>query len=155
MAVFQDYAPRRFRRMGLWTLGDFRCKAYAILADGQVMPDAACQAAARDYLAADLPAAAVREGDAFPLGFAMLHAGATALFLLGDWWAHDDVICQRTAIASGPGAPFVSADDRPLLACLWEMVVLSHERDAFVRHLAKADPDIDAYLTDWLPDAEY
>lgn len=148
----EPYVRRSFRRLGLWEEAGFRLKAYAIHPDGPP-PDAALTDAARRHAAEILPGAAAAEGDPLPLGFLILHRGATGSFLLMDWWAHRDVICQRTALARRAGE-FV-ATDRPLLACLWEMIALAHERDAFVRHLCRPDPDPDAYLADWLPDGRY
>ena len=36
---------------------------------------------------------------------------------------------------------------------MWELAPLVHERDAWVRHMLAPDqPDLDAYLADYLPD---
>lgn len=43
----------------------------------------------------------------------------------------------------------------PPLACVWELVVTAHERDAWVRHMLTARPDAPTYLADALPQGRY
>ena len=51
----------------------------------------------------------------------------------------------RLARSDGAG-PFEPMDDRPLLACVWELEVIAEERAAFVAHMMGARPD----RTGWL-----
>ena len=94
-----------------------------------------------------MEAAAEAEGGSSGLGFVVMHAGEMGTWLLMDWWAHGDILCQRLSLAPAGGA-YEPMDDRPLTACVWELPILMHERDAYVRHMLTARPDADAYLAD-------
>ena len=61
------------------------------------------------------------------------------------YWV-DDLMTQADIIAS------VTA---PALACVWELAVTGHERNAWIRHMLTARPDAAAYLDDVLPAGRY
>ena len=70
-----------------------------------------------------------------------------------DWWAHTDICCQLLAHAPSDTAAF-TAVERPLLACVWEAVVLAAERDAWVATMLTERPAPEAYLSRWLSEGE-
>ncbi len=139
------YAPRPLRHLTLWQVGPIRAKTYHV---GRRTPredrvQAAHAAAAR------MGPESEAEGGSHGLGFVVLHEGEAGTWLLMDWWAHGDILCQRLSLDTGAG--FRPADDRPLLACVWELPVIAHERGAWVRHMMRAAPSPDGYLADRLP----
>ncbi|RVV96796.1 hypothetical protein EKE94_17055 [Mesobaculum littorinae] len=152
MAMLAPYAPRGVAQAGTWDAGLLTLKAYTIRAAGALAPD---ETAASDRLRRDLPGAARAEGEAHGPGFAILHAGEDGHWLMGHWWAHGDMLCQRLYRADRPGAEFIAQDDRPLFACVWELVLIAHERAAWVRHMLTETPAPAAYLSDRLAPGEY
>jgi hypothetical protein len=65
--------------------------------------------------------------------------------------------------AAAAGIPALGCEDenpenftilgRPWAGCIWELAPLSHERQAWARHvLQPSQPDLDGYLADMLPD---
>lgn len=149
------YEPRQFTFLGLWTAGDVALKAYGITVAGAAPISQQVLDAAREVVAGTLPAEAAAEGESLDLGFVVLHAGTAGNWLLMHWWAHEDICCQRLAHAPSGSARFQSVDERPLMACVWELVAIGHENRAFVRHLLTEAPDRAAYLADLLPDGLY
>lgn len=147
------YVEREFRAAGLWTIPGLRLKAYAIGTGDPVSP--ATLDAARSWSEAVLPDAAATEGGSSGLGYAIVHAGSLGTWLLAQWWAHGDICCQRMALAPPGTRAFASVGERPLHACVWEQVVIGHERDAWVRRMMKAAPDAEGYLADRLADGSY
>lgn len=141
------YAPRPCRSLGTWRVGEMALKAYHIGASDPTGPrrDAATEEARRITRAAD------DEGASSGLGFLILHEGEMGAWLLLDWWAHGDILCQRLSLDAGTG--FAPVDDRPLAACVWELPIIAHERDAWVRHMMDGTPDAQAYLADFRPGA--
>jgi hypothetical protein len=94
-----------------------------------------------------------------PAGFAVLHQGLDAVYLLAYTWVWDNVIHCRSASAgsaylgSVEGNPYEFRDLRNAswMGCVWELAIVAHERDAWVRHLlAPGEPDLDGYLADSL-----
>ncbi|EPX87030.1 hypothetical protein Salmuc_03005 [Salipiger mucosus DSM 16094] len=114
---------------------------------GAGAPSDALLASARDE-AARMEAEARDEGGAQGTGFVVIHEGEVGTWLLMDWWAHGDILCQRLSLGDADG--FAAQDARPLNACVWELPVLMHERDAWVRHMMGGAPDPEAYLADHL-----
>lgn len=144
------YRPRQYQQLGRWIAGPLQLKAYGITwRTGQAGPPEVLHRAARRYVADMLPAHADAEGH-HGLGFVVLHEGQQGSWLLMDWWAHSDICCQLLAHADA-GCDTFRLVQRPLLACVWEAVVLSWERDAWVRTMLTAAPHPEAYLGALLP----
>ncbi len=114
-------------------------------------PDPATLAEADAVARAVLPPAAEEEGGSEGLGFVVLHEGLQGTWLLLHWWAHGDILCGRLMRADPGGHDFAPQDRRPLVACVWELVVIDHERRAWVRAMMREPPDPAAYLADPMP----
>ena len=143
------YAPRARGSADPWQLRGLVLKRLWISAGDP--PDAALWDAAR--VAADtLPAAAEAEGGSSGLGFAVLHRGEAGTWLLLDWWAQGDILCQRLHRADPGSRDYQDVSHRPLAACVWELDAIAHERGAWVRHMMSGAPDPDRYLSDRLPE---
>lgn len=89
------------------------------------------------------------------LGYCIVHMGQDAVWLLVDWWVSGGIVCQRMLSAPLTQPDLFTATNASALACVWELVVIAHERDAWVRHVMTAQPDYQAYLQDTLPAGRY
>ena len=148
----QAYVPRMTRFLGLEEFDGWTVKVYGISAAGDAPSDQA-RAAALALIRRELPQPATSDVR-YGAGFATIHEGADALWVLVDWWEHECLLQHKLfrAPLDQPSA-LVLADDTPTVACTWELVVICHERGAWVRHVQKqgADPKLDAYFADVLP----
>ena len=142
------YAPRPCRVLDPWRIGGLALKLYHI---GPVAPTDRLVAEARAE-AHRIEAEAAREGGAAGPGFAVIHEGEVGVWLLLDWWAHGDILCQRLSLKTADGG-FEAQDHRPLAACVWELPILAHERDAWVRHMMTAPASAEGYMSDVRPGA--
>ncbi len=87
-------------------------------------------------------------------------AGDGSAYVNAYSWVWDNVLHMRGAAAAQPALDCPDDDmthfmvlDRRWIGCVWELAPLVHERDAWVRHMLAPDqPDLDAYLADYLPD---
>ena len=149
------YQPRHYEQLGIWEEGPFRLKAYAIRHDGVSAGSVAASreliAAARAHSAKRLIAAA-GGGHHHGLGFVVLHAGLVAHWLLVDWWAHGDICCHLLSRSEHQSPLDFRPESRPLLGCVWELPILSFERDAWVKTMLRENPDSDAYLANRFPE---
>lgn len=148
----RPYRKRFFRSEGIAESDGFRIKLYTIRLDDEPAPQATMSAVTTHALRA-IPAAAEEESDHHDLGFVILHEGEDANWLLLHWWAHADINCQLMAV-QGPDGRF-TVTGRPLHACVWEGVVITHEHRAWVRTMMTERPDAEAYLTDVLANGAY
>ena len=119
-------------------------KVHWIDARGETAPPDGVLGAALRTVREVLPDAMASEGGSDGAAFVVLHRGEAGVWLLMDWWAHGDILCQRLACDTRDG--FAAVEDRPLLACIWELEVIAAERDAFVAHMMRETPDRAAWL---------
>ena len=77
--------------------------------------------------------------------FAICHDGASARYLTLGWWGNDNEMFVAVAVTQPEGW---IEDLGRYSFCLWDMEVMWHERNAFVRHLYGLTPDLDAYRAD-------
>ena len=132
--------PTRYVRIS--TLNGWRLKRYEITLDATPVSDDV-NTAIDELLTEALPA---HDG----VGFIVVHQGAEQMWLLADLW-QGDIIHQHTFFANlDTPTEFQPVAAGGPTACVCELAVHSHERDAYVRHvLDPADgPDINAYLSD-------
>ncbi|WP_025135470.1 hypothetical protein [Achromobacter sp. DH1f] len=153
----EPYAPRHIAHLDTWHSESHATKIYTIHCDsdnaGPILSDSviASVRVAVDAVLAEQAADPRSHG----LGFCIAHVGEEAVWLLVDWWISGGIVCQRmlSAPLADPGRfmPVMA----PALACVWELVVTAHERDAWVRHMLTARPDAQAYLDDILAAGRY
>lgn len=96
-----------------------------------------------------------------PVTFVVVHRGNDdGAYVNAYSWVWDNVLHYANAAA---GQPVVGCPDHdptnfvrpelPWIGCVFELPPLQHERDAWVRHMLVPEvPDLDAYLTDSLPE---
>ena len=141
----QPYRPRPVRFREIWTPGGWRIKVYGI-AYGKPEPEPALVRAAKAAAQPALPPPG--SPDVYDVGFLIVHEGQDGAWALLDWWAEGDLLYHHLfARPLGSDADLVPVTSG-LTACVWELPVLSFERDAWVREVL-AQPtaaNLDAYL---------
>ncbi|HEY4452976.1 MAG TPA: hypothetical protein VGN81_01590 [Pseudonocardiaceae bacterium] len=136
------------------TIGGRQVKNYHVnLVDAPIAPE--IQSAAEQILPRLFP-----DPDGTPPAtFAVLHRGETASYLVAYSWVWDNVMHCASAAA---GSEFLGCPDtdpthfielnRPWIGCVWEVPPITHERDAWVRHMLVPDEaNLAGYLADSMP----
>lgn len=80
--------------------------------------------------------------------FAILHDGASLGYLVIGWWGNDNELFTSVSVTDGHG--WVE-DPRCNSFCLWDLEVMWHERNAYIRHLYSGRRDLAGYRADFLP----
>ena len=142
-------APYRARRtwlLDVCEIAGWQLKVYGITVDGRDIPQNIITAALDTAKEMDLWPD--RNGPRF--GFLTIHAGEQAIWLLIDLWVDD--IMYHFLFNSPVSAPteFGPGPKDGTTACVWELEVTKHERDAWVRHVLAqpTKPDFEGYLKD-------
>jgi hypothetical protein len=155
------YEPRDFCFAGIWNVAGLRLKTYLLSLSGASGVEDSLVKNAHSYAADALPQVRREEGPDHGVGYVILHQGEMATWLLIHWWAHNDIVMRLLASAELGGDRFESQDHRRFHACVWEHVVIDHERNAWVKEAMAAkrvteDIDgIEGYLLDPLVDGLY
>ena len=151
MHLIETYAPRSVRCLDVLTFDGWRLKLYGIKYRGERPVDAlveAAVAAAQERV----PRPAVTD-DRYGVGFVGAHNGRSGNWVFLDWWEGEDELHHHAWGSSheAPGSLRAAGPDE-FTACAWDLAVIGHERNAWVRHvLTRTDgPDLDAYLSDRL-----
>jgi hypothetical protein len=146
----EPYARRPVSSLGLWRPGEWRIKRYGI-SYGRPTVRAELAAAAEAAAERVLPSPAVTP-TRYGVGFLGVHDGRGGNFVYVDWWERENELHHHLFFsnADDPGELRAATPD-DAVACVWDLAVIGHERDAWVRHvLVPAVPDLDGYLADTL-----
>lgn len=76
--------------------------------------------------------------------FAIFHAGASLPYLVLCWWGNDNELF--TAVSVRTAAGWVE-DAAKFSFCVWDLEVMWHERNAFIRHVYCPQPSLAGYRT--------
>lgn len=153
----EPYFPRRIAHIDTWYAAGHAIKTYGIHSDpnwaSPILSDAiidSVRAVMQNVLAQH-----ACDNRSHGLGFCIVHIGEEAVWLLLDWWISGGIVCQRMLSAPLAQPTMFTPVSTPALACVWELAVIAHERDAWVRHMLTTSPDSPAYLNDILPACTY
>lgn len=142
------FRSRPTRPLGIVVVNGWKLKRYEITLDGDPVPKP-IHTGAEETLVNHLPGVPPAEIGA---GFVVLHLGAESVWLLADLWT-GDIISQHTFVAplEDPGS-FEPVPAGGPTACVWELKVHSHERNAYVHHILDpaSGPDQEGYFADTL-----
>jgi hypothetical protein len=150
VAVTEPYAVRAVSALGLWRSGEWRIKRYAIAYRGTAARPALLAAAERTA-ARVLPTPALTS-TRYGVGFLGVHDGRGANFVFVDWWEEENELHHHVFLSpsDAPGALRRATSADPV-ACVWDLAVLAHEREAWIRHVLAAEAaGLEAYLEDHL-----
>ncbi len=143
----ETYRTRAVRFLGHREIKGFRMKVYGIAYQGEHPAQDLCEAAYQ--LAAERIASSAAATNHYDVGIIGIHEGKGASFVFVDWWADENELHHHV---------YVSTDDDRLnleyqtpsgvIACVWDLYVMSFERDAWVNNILKShpSPDIQGYL---------
>lgn len=123
------YQPRRAWFREMVAIGPVSVKLNAICADGATIGDEVFEAAIAKMRSAENEIAHTPHQGA---GFAILHEGEEARWLLLHWWVKGGIAARKLWRADrSPDGRFVEADPL-LMACVWELGLIDFERRAWM-----------------------
>lgn len=147
MQDMDPYRPRAIRFLDLWEIDGWRLKAYGI-AYGGAHPDRELTEAARTTARNRLHQSGALSNH-YGVGFVGVHEGKTGNFVFVDWWADENELHHHVYVSpSHDPAALGYQTPTGLAACVWDLALIGHERDAWVASVLRRPtaPDLEAYL---------
>jgi hypothetical protein len=147
------YLPRSLASLGLWRIRNWTFKAYGIHHDPRAARMFTAQRLewARTHAAGQLELAEML-GDHEAVGYIILHQAHDELWHLQHWWTGDSMIAGITSHLAND--QFVRSSE-PFVATVWDMHVMTHERQAWIDTMLGPNRDQKAYVASFVPDGLY
>lgn len=137
------YTPRRIRFHGVRQAGDWQLKLYSVTVDGSP-PEWRVFEPAVNLATDGLPSPAKAPGRP-GLGFLIAHAGRGAWYTVLCWWDRENELPIRVWVADQDSeAPRWRPARDSESVCVWDLEIIWHEREAWVRTLLAGDAAVDA-----------
>lgn len=133
------FLPRLSGELQIVELDGLRLRLIGITATDE-LPDSSLVESASEFIATATEG--VERGDG--AGFAIVHTGVEAVWLLIGIW-HDDIVHLRTFRADSGTVRWTAVEAWGPTMCLWEMDVIESEHHAWIRHVIE-QADVDGYL---------
>jgi hypothetical protein len=136
------YAQRSLTALAPVEHGAWTVKRYAVSALRPAPPDEVHDFARR-AVELTLPSLADKG-----FAFSVVHEDEDGCYVVVAWWSPNRVILHsRTWLGDWNDLTAPAEAPANATACIWELVAIGHERDAWVRHVVQpAHPDFAAYL---------
>lgn len=152
------YQTRPLRFLHVANLKGWHVKVYGISAH-QTIPQALLVKAAEQLATEQLPSPAVwtaKPGEAliisedrYGVAILIVHEGREGNFVLLSWWVGENMLEHYVYFtAATPPFTFEPLANPHIIACVWELAVLTFERQAWVDAVLAnpSGPDLEAYL---------
>ena len=77
--------------------------------------------------------------------FAIMHDGATCAYLIVGWWSNGNELFLSVSVQE---QNTWIEDMTKYSFCIWDLEVIWHERNSFIRYLYSGNPDLNKYRKD-------
>lgn len=157
--TFPPYQERSIRHIRNVERQNWTIKVYAIHQQGESVPSQALETGIDLALSrfdqsreALLVAGTDWNGlDTYGVGVLIIHLGREALFAVLAHWTGENMLRQETWVASREGPTrWEDISFSGLTTCVWELAVLCHERQAWIKHVLR--PGNLSAMADYLKD---
>jgi len=149
MKIRNKYEDRPIRSHPAWIAGKWQFKIYSIVHPSNTPPsEAEWEGAKRLVERAIAPYQSAEEETG--TGYIIYHKGFDSNYFVVSWWARENMLRMfpYASTLMNPGQFTLVRDG--LNICVWDMLIHSHERDAWVKHVLSVpqDPDLKGYVDD-------
>lgn len=145
----EPYSTRPIRFLDLAEEAGWRIKVYGISVHDP-RPDTALVDAAKQLAFEQLPSPATTD-NRYGVAILIVHEAREGNYILLDWWFGENML-KNFVYFSTHDDPTAFEDISPTgtMACVWELRVLSHERQAWLDTMLANEngPDVEAYLSE-------
>lgn len=144
------YKPRPVRFLEVYDCQGWQIKIYSISSINNLVQEKKV-VAAKQQIPTWLKAANLYELDTYKIATLILHEGKEGCFAIINWWIDATMIQHFVYLATNEKPnEFALYSHNGIITCVWELAVLWHERNAWMKHilLQSTQPNVEAYLLD-------
>jgi hypothetical protein len=149
--MFSFYSPRTIRFVEIILHQGWQIKLYSISAQNAFVSIDNIEQA-KKYLDQWLSKSTVYSLPTYKIATLILHEGKEGCFAILNWWLDENMTQNYIYLKRQQDTVFELVSDRGMSVCVWEMAVLWHERNAWVKHvlMQHEQPNFIGYLADQL-----
>jgi hypothetical protein len=151
MKIRNSYQRRPVRKIALVLQDGWAIKAYSISVKNDTvsgkLSDLARVKIFEELKHIDIPVRGHR------IGILILHEGIDGIYTLLNWWTDENILCNQVYFSTyQKPEDFSNLSEKSIVACVWELAVLWHERNSWIANILmkNGQPDYDSYLNDFL-----
>ncbi len=148
--MLKRYTPRNFRFEQIFEINKWKVKVYTITYNDEFNSEEILSNAINS-LGDWLNKSKSLQLQTYNMAFLVIHEGKDGVWVLPHWWIGGEML-QKLTFYTRYEEPnkFELLPKEGSMACVWELSVICHERNAWIKHILKnADsPNFDGYLSD-------
>lgn len=150
MIRMTKYTSRPIRFLEVYDHHPWKIKVYSISARQEIVSQEHL-ALAKANLDLWLEKAKESNLPTYNIATLLVHEGREGVFAILNWWIDENML-QTYAYLKTPGQQAFHRFSDGIVLCVWEMEVIWHERNAWIKHVLQKgeQPDFEAYLNDQL-----
>lgn len=143
----ETYNPRNIEFKGVHSVKNWEIKTYSIVYEKKSFA-MELEKESLKLLQSDLPEI---DDNTHGLGFMIMHHGKGSNFVLLDWWCNKNELKQQVYYSS-KGAPGILRKQNGVasIACVWDLIIINHERNAWVLNMMSEQPNKINYLKNYI-----
>ena len=85
------------------------------------------------------------------MGFMITHHGKGSNFVLLDWWCNENELQHQVYYSTKETPENLSKQtDNTPIACVWDLIIMNHERNAWVKNMMSENPEKMKYLKSYI-----
>ncbi len=150
MKLKSVYQTRPIRFLEIHQEGDWKIKLYSISIRSEFVSDENIYLVKRQ-IEKWLEKSNLYKRDTYKTATLIIHEGRGEGFAVINWWIDENMLQNFVYLLDGNNE-YQLFSDNGITTCVWEMAVLWHERNAWVKHVLmnNENPDFEGYLNEQL-----
>ena len=151
MNIHNTYHTRSVRFIEIHRHIDWKIKLYGISTAAEFVSNQNI-VAAKAEISKWLDRSVIHNFENYKVATLIIHEAREGCFAIINWWVDENMLQHFVYFRKSSTATFTLFSDSGVITCVWEMAVLWHERNAWVKHILmkNENPDLNAYLNDAL-----
>lgn len=150
MKIKTAYKARSIRFLEIISHKAWKIKLYCIAVDKEFVLQEHIQNA-KQNLDQWLSKSELYNLETYQTATLILHKGKEGCFAIINWWIDENML-QNFVYLLNNNNEFKLFSDKGIITCVWELAIIWHERNAWVKHvlMKNEQPDFNAYLNEQL-----